>query len=112
MTGRTRKQARFTLIEVMIVVAIVVIFCLIAFNVLSRWSKRIALTNLQRYVREMEWNVVGASCDTDSDRDGYIFCTAPVREESKGSIVEKKLLCESGAKSGRTKGCKPLPDTR
>lgn len=100
------KQNSFTLIEVMIVIAIIGLLGAIALGGFSLGSKESAQMNLRVYAREMRWELVGASCDdSDPDHDGYIFCTARVREQVGSPVAEKYLEC-AAAPMRRSVGCK------
>jgi len=81
---KMRNQKRdntngFTVIELMIVIAIIGIICALVFGVVggncNGKNQSSAEDNAQRFIKNMELDVAKVQCNgTDSDGDGYVSC--------------------------------------
>lgn len=93
MKGRNMKSKirGFTLIELMVVVAIVGVFLALVFAgscTSGPETKRSATQDAKRFVDELGWQVQGISCaDVDSDGDGYVSCTI-AKQDGTSEFVE------------------------
>ncbi len=91
----------FTLIEVLVVVAIIVIFLAIIFSGVrgctgpSRGD--VAEESMRDYIYKLYPNreIIGVACtNVDTDVDGYISCTATIDMDSGPGVTEHQINAE------------------
>ncbi len=106
---RTSKSG-LSLIEFGVIVAVLgILSATIGFwySSCTRGSEEAATTEMKSHVEKIGWIYVGGACaGSDEDGDGYISCTARVRVEQGGNIIDKELSCASGALLSKSSGCK------
>lgn len=106
----------FTLVELMITIAIIGVFVLIVVVVVGRGCANISGDNERKarqeaelYGQQMFGDALGAvSCTSaDTDGDGYVTCALSVKNKQTGEVSLVGVECATAWNLSGNKGCRP-----